>query len=255
MMAFADRRRLYRGCVLPLVLLVAWELASRSGLADPRLLPPPVTVAVAAVHELTEGRLLRDLAASLTRDLLGLTIGTSLGLVLGMLLGMSRLADRLLSPSFDGLKQIAIFAWIPLISMWFGIGETAKIVFIALAAFTPVVVNTVQGVRGTSRQLAEVGAMLTFTGAQRLRRIVLPAALPSILTGVHLALIYSWLATVGAEYFMTVGPGIGGLVIEGRERFAMELVLLGVVALGLVGFLLNLLAGALERHLTSYRHA
>jgi sulfonate transport system permease protein len=88
-----------------------------------------------------------------------------------------------------------------------------------------------------------------------LRRVYLPAALPSILTGVHLALIYAWLATIGAEYFMTTGPGIGGLIIEGRDRFAMDLVMLGVLLLGLIGFALNCIAEFAEHRLLRWRVA
>lgn len=248
-------RRALRGAVLPAMLLASWQVASASGLVDRRILPPLEAVAATALRELTEGRLLADLAASLARDLAGLSIGVAAGLAVGTLLGLSKVADRLFGPSFDGLKQIAIFAWIPLISMWFGIGETAKVVFVALAAFTPVVVNTCEGVRGASRQLVEVGAMLTFTRAQLVTRVFLPSALPSVLNGIHLALIFSWLATVGAEYFMTVGPGIGGLITEGRERFHMDLVLLGVLVLGSVGWLLNRVATLAESRLVRWRQA
>lgn len=253
--AVAPGRRALRGAVLPLLLLTAWQAASASGLVDRRILPPLEVVAATALRELADGRLLVDLAASLARDLAGLSLGVAAGLAVGTLLGLSKVADRLLSPSFDALKQIAIFAWIPLISMWFGIGETAKVVFVAVAAFTPVVVNTLEGVRGASRQLVEVGAMLTFTRAQLVARVFLPSALPSVLTGVHLALIFSWLATVGAEYFMTAGPGIGGLITEGRERFQMDLVLLGVLVLGGVGWLLNRAATLAEARLVRWRRA
>ena len=255
MTTVSRRRRALRGAVLPVLLLVAWEAASRGGLVDPRILPPLETVAAVFRRELARGDLPADLAASLARDLAGFAIGTAAGLVLGALLGISRLAERLLGPSFDGLKQVAAFAWIPLISMWFGVGEGAKVVFVALAAFTPVVVNTCEGVRCASRELLEVGRILRLTRRQILTRILLPSALPSILTGIQLALIYSWLATVGAEYFMTVGPGIGGLVIEGRERFDMGLVMLGVVVLGAVGYAINRLAAVIGTRLAPWRQA
>lgn len=251
----APTRRAIRGVAIPLLLLAAWEAASRGGLVDPRILPPLESVAATFWGELRSGDLPANLAASLRRDLLGFAIGASAGLAFGVALGLSRVADRLLTPSFDGLKQIATFAWIPLISMWFGIGETSKVVFIAVAAFSPMVVNACEGVRGASRQLLEVGTVLRLSRRQRLARIFLPSALPSILTGVQLSLIYAWLATVGAEYFMTVGPGIGGLVVEGRERFDMGLVMLGVLVLGLVGYAMSRAAGALGDRLAPWRAA
>jgi sulfonate transport system permease protein len=146
-----------------------------------------------------------------------------------------------------------VLAWIPIISIWFGFAETAKIVFIAVAAFVPVALNTQEGVESASAQLVEVARALRFNRRQLFSRVFLPSAAPSILTGVHLALIYSWLATVAAEYFMTVGPGIGGLIIAGRERFQMDLVMLGVVILGLVGFALNHLASRFEARLLRWR--
>ncbi|SFM35216.1 ABC transporter permease [Methylobacterium pseudosasicola] len=244
-----------RGLTLPVLLLVVWEVASHAGLVDPRFLPPLERLAGTAWREATEGRLLGDLAASLARDLVGFAIGTVLGLGFGTLLGVSRGAERLLGPIFHAAKQVAVLAWIPIISVWFGFAETAKIVFVALAAFIPVALNTHEGVRSASVQLVEVGRALRFSRWQIVRRIFLPSAAPAILTGVHLALIYAWLATVAAEYFMTVGPGIGGLIIAGRERFQMDLVMLGVVILGCVGFALNQGAAAVEARVLRWRGA
>src|SRR4051794_36515909 len=173
-------RRALRGVALPLLLLALWEGASKGGLVDSRILPPLEVVGATFAREVASGDLLTNLGASLARDLAGFATGATAGLAVGALLGLSRLADRLLGPSFDGLKQIATFAWIPLISMWFGIGETSKVVFVAVAAFAPVVVNTCEGVRGASEQLVEVGTALRFTRLQLLTRIFLPSALPSI---------------------------------------------------------------------------
>jgi sulfonate transport system permease protein len=246
------RRRL-RGLALPLLLLGLWETTSHLGGIDPRLLPPIEAVAQTAMAQLASGHLGADLAASLLRDVTGFAIGSAAGLAFGTLLGLSRLARGLIGPSFDAGKQIALFAWIPLISIWFGIGETAKIVFVALAAFTPVALNSFEGVCGASVKLIEVGTVLTFSRRQFVTRIFLPSALPSILTGLHLALINCWLATIATEYFMTVGPGIGGLIIEGRERFQMDLVVLGILVLGLVGFLLNRGGAAVEARLLRWQ--
>ncbi len=242
-------RRTGRGAVLPLLLAAAWEIASRSGRLDPRILPPLETVAATAARQLVHGDLLYDLTISLARDLAGFVGGTVLGLAVGTLLGISRAASLLVLPTFNGLRQIAILAWIPLISLWFGFGDAAKVVFITISAFTPVVLNTFEGVRNAPPSLIEVGSAVRFTRWQFVTRLYVPAALPSILTGVHLALIYAWVAAIGAEYFMTVGPGIGGLIIAGRERFEMDLVLLGMILLGVVGFGINRLASLAETRL------
>jgi sulfonate transport system permease protein len=246
-------KRTMRGAVLPTVLLVAWELASHAHLLDPRIIPPPELIARTAFDQVVHENLLGDLAASLLRDVAGFTLGSLLGIVIGTILGLSRIADRLFMPSFNGLRQIAILAWIPLISIWFGVGEAAKIVFIMAAALIPVVLNTHEGMRSASAQLVEVARTLTFTPWQRVTRLYLPSALPSIATGEHLALIYAWVASIGSEYFMTIGPGIGGLIIAGRERFQMDLVILGILILGLVGFLINRCASAIEARLLWWR--
>ena len=248
------KRRL-RGAVLPVLLLAAWECASRTHLVDPRIVPPPEVVVRTAFDQVMHEGLLRNLAASLLRDIVGFTLGSSLGVMIGAALGLSRIADRLFMPSFNGLRQIAILAWIPLISIWFGAGEAAKIVFITAAALIPVVLNTHEGMRGASAQLVDVARALTFTRWQLVTKLYLPSALPSIATGVHLALIYAWVASIGSEYFMTVGPGIGGLIVAGRERFQMDLVILGILILGLVGFLINRGASAVEARLLRWRAA
>jgi len=242
-----------RGLELPLVLLAAWEVGSHSGLVNPQFLPPLEKVGQVAWQELRNGELTFALATSLKRDLLGFALGSGVGIVIGLLLGLSSVADRIFTTWFNGLKQIALLAWIPLISLWFGFDETAKIVFIGLAAAIPVILNTVEGVRATSTRLLEVGDIFKFNRLQFVWSIYLPSATPSLLTGLHLGLIYAWLATIGAEYFMAAGPGIGGLIISGRERFEMALVLLGIVVVGLVGFCVDRGASWLERRLVSWR--
>ena len=245
--------KIRRGLTLPILLLILWEGSSRSGLVDPRFLPALEDVFLTAKRELIDNNLIGELGFSLFRNTAGFLLGSALGVLFATLLALSRVADALITPTFNGLKQISLLAWIPLISIWFGFGEQAKIVFVALAAFIPVVLNTYEGMRNVPADLIEVGDALRFTPTQRITRIFLPSALPSIATGVHLGLIYSWLATVGAEYFLAVGPGIGGLIIAGRERFDMALVMVGVIILGIVGFILNRLAAKVENYLLRWR--
>ena len=242
-----------RGWVLPLALVLLWWAAVRFGWSHSPLLVAPAKVWETAVQQISSGELASALAASLRRDLIGFVLGASAGLLFGALLGASRWAERLLGPSFHTLKQISLFAWIPLLSVWFGLGDTAKIVFLSLAAFFPVVLNTFEGIRGVPADLLEVARVLKFTRWQRWSRVILPAASPSIFAGIHLGLIYAWLATLGAEYLLVSGEGIGNTMIDGREHFWMDLVLFGVVVIGLVGFLLNWGLGALEKRLLAWR--
>ena len=238
--------RIGRGLVLILALLALWEAASHLGWVDAKFLPPLEAVAKRAVAEFRDGALLIDLLASLGRDLAGFVVGSSAGIAIGLLLGFSDIAQKILGPSLRVQRQIALFAWVPLISVWFGAGEIGKIAFIAFAAFQPNVANTWQGVRGIPAKYVELGAALTFSRLDHLRFVALPGALPSIFTGLHAGLIYAWQATVAAELFMTIAPGIGGRLMEGRQLFQMDLVLVSIVLLGATGIAFNKLAGLVE---------
>jgi sulfonate transport system permease protein len=140
-----------------------------------------------------------------------------------------------------------LFAWIPLISVWFGLGDVAKVVFLSLAALVPVVVHTSDGIRAVSPALLDVARVFRYSKLQTVRYVVLPAALPSIFTGIYLALIYSWLATLGAEYLLVAGSGIGNTLVDGSEQFRMDLVVFGVIVIGITGWALNAIARAIQQ--------
>ena len=242
-----------RGWVLPLVLLALWWAAFRFGWSSSPVLVSIGSVWHRAVEQTLSGELWIGLSASLRRDLIGFAIGASAGLVVGAALGLSRLFENLVGPSFHTLKQFSLFAWIPLLSVWFGLGDAAKIAFLSLAAFFPVVLNTFEGIRSVPGELMEVARVLRFNRWQWLRKVVLPSAAPSIFAGIHLGLIYAWLATLGAEYLLVSGKGIGNTMIDGREHFWMDLVIFGVIVVGLVGFALNWIATQIERRLLAWR--
>lgn len=245
--------RAWRGWVLPILLVVVWWAAVRFGWSQSPLLVPVEKVVATGWEQISSGKLFTALGASLKRDLIGFAIGSSAGLAVGALLGLSRLAEKLIGPSFHTLKQISLFAWIPLLSVWFGLGDAAKVAFLSLAAFFPVVLNTFEGIRSVPAELVEVARVLRFSRWQLLRKVILPAAAPSIFAGIHLALIYAWLATLGAEYLLVSGEGIGNLLIDGREHFWMDLVLFGVLVVGLVGFALNWIATRIEHRALAWR--
>lgn len=245
--ATKSRAGRWRGLVLPAVAVALWAIASRLDLVNSALLVSPAKVLETGWELVVTGRLWMALEASLARELTGLVIGTSGGLVLGALLGLWPRFDRLVGPSFNTFKQISLFAWIPLISVWFGLGDVAKVVFLSLAALVPVVVNTADGIRRTPQSLLEVARVYGYSRTQTVLRVVLPAAAPSIFTGIYLALVYSWLATIGAEYLLVAGRGVGNLLVEGSEHFQMDLVIVGMVTLGVVGWAMNAAARAVER--------
>jgi sulfonate transport system permease protein len=245
----AVRTRDYRGLVVPVVAVLVWWLAVQQGWSQSGLLVSPAKVLETAWDQLGSLPFWRGLGASLARDVSGFAIGTSLGLILGCVLGLSPLFERLVGPSFNTFKQVSLFAWIPLISVWFGLGDVSKVVFLSLAALVPVVVNTCDGLRNVPPGLLEVARVYGFSRWQTIIGVLLPAALPSIFAGIYLALVYAWLATIGAEYLLVSGEGVGNLLIDGSEHFRMDLVLFGMVVIGVVGWTLNALARALERRL------
>jgi sulfonate transport system permease protein len=235
-----------RGAALPAALLAFWYAAVYWELWDAALLERPDTVLVDGLAQLFAGAFALDLAASLARDLSGFAIGSLAGLLLGGLLGASQALDRLVSPSLHTVKHIALFAWIPLISMLLGIGEPAKIAFIALAAFYPVAIHTLEGIRSVPRSLDEVARVLELGRWQRLRQLVIPAASAEVFAGLRLALICSWIATIGAEYFLLTGHGVGATLIQGRQQFDMGSVIFGLAVIGSIGALLQRAAARLE---------
>jgi len=237
----------WRGWVIPAVALFCWWFVSRHVVAGHGMMTSPAQVLHTAIDQARSGALWRALSASLARELTGFTLGASLGLVLGALLGVSPFANRLIGPSFNAFKQVSLFAWIPLISVWFGLGDVAKVVFLSLAALVPVVAHTSDGIRAVSPALLDVARVFRYSKLQTVRQVVLPAALPSIFTGIYLALIYSWLATLGAEYLLVAGSGIGNTLVDGSEQFRMDLVVFGVIVIGITGWALNALARAIQQ--------
>lgn len=236
-----------RGIVLPLIAIALWWTVSALHVVKSGLLVSPADVLHTARDQITSGALLRALSASLAREASGFAIGSLAGLLLGAALGLSRVAARLVGPSFDTFKQISLFAWIPLISVWFGLGDAAKVVFLSLAALLPVAAHTCDGIHAVPLKYVEVARALRYSKLQLIRYVILPAALPSIFTGVYLALIYSWLATLGAEYLLVAGSGIGNTLIDGSEQFRMDLVLFGIIVVGTTGWALNAIARFVER--------
>lgn len=249
----AIRKPDYRPWALPAAVIVLWGIATSLHWVDTRFLVGPLTVAQTAWHELTQWQLWVGLGYSLARDLGGFAIGTAIGVLVGTLLGTSRIADRIVSPSFHAFKQIAVFAWIPLISVWFGMGELAKVMFIALVVIPPVLLNTFEGIRSVSREHVEVARVFEFSRWQIYRRVILPSATPQLVTGLRLGLIYAWLATIGAEYFLRAGPGIGNLIIDGREHFLLDQVIVGVVVVGAVGYAQHDITSRIEARLLHWR--
>lgn len=247
-------QRDFRGLVLPVALLAVWWLVTAQGWVNTKLIVPPLGVFKTAATTLADPEFYEGVALSLGRDLSGFFLGAVSGIAFGVLLAVSRWADRLVGPTFHTVRQISLFAWLPMLTSWLGYGDLSKIVFIALSAFYPVVLGTFEGVRGVTQAQAEVAKVYGFTRTQVLLRLILPAASPQILTGLNLGLVYAWLATIGSEFLLANwGNGLGNIVFKGRAAFNVELIIVGMLAIGLVGTVFNRLATRLEQRALRWR--
>ena len=241
--------------ILPAVLLGLWWAATAWRWVDPNFFPGPPEVSAALRDGLADGSLPSSLAISLKRSACGLLIGASLGFLAGLALGLFRPCERLFGGTLTVLRLVAIFAWLPLLTAWVGLGEEAKVAFIAIACFFPMQVATQRGVAGLSPQLGETARVLRLGWGERLRSFILPGAAPSVFAGLRLALVYAWVGTVGAEYFMASGGGIGSRMIAAQQVFRMDVVLCGMLMIGLVAAAIAWAGTRIETLSTRWRSA
>jgi len=245
-----------RPLAVPAALLVLWVLATTQGWVDTKVVAPPLLVLQTAATELLQAGFYEGVALSVWRYLSGFVLGSSAGIALGLLLGLSPLARLTVGPTFHGLRQISLFAWLPLLSALAGSGDLSKIVFVAFSAFYPVVLSTVEGIQGVSAAHAEVARVYGFSRHQRLLRLILPSATPQVFSGIKLALVYAWLGTIGAEFLLyDFSNGLGQIVMKGRGAFRVDVILVGLLAVGLIGWLTNRLAERIEGRLLRWRPA
>ena len=232
--------------LLPMGLLVVWELASVSGWLSGRVLPEPRAVAVAFWGLLVSGELGHHVAISTGRALGGLAIGGGLGLLLGLLTGTFRSAETVLDSSLQMLRNIPALALIPLVILWFGIDESAKLFLVSVGVFFPIYLNTFHGIRAVDPGLIEMARSYGLSGWSLYKEVILPGALPSILVGLRFSLGLMWVLLIVAET-ISAQAGIGYLTMNAREFLQTDVVLVGIVLYALLGKLADLLARGLER--------
>lgn len=250
---------IWRALVLPAALIVLWTLLDAFGALNSDILVSPGKVIVTAYEGFANGSLPGAALATLLRALTGWVIGATLGLAAGVLLGLSGVARGLFDPSISSLRQIALFAWIPLLSAWLGNGEAMKITLIALGAFFPMALGAQAGCQNVPTPYREVGRVVELDRRAMLSKIIFPAAVPSILAGTELSLNIAWLGTFGAEYLIGtgyingMGDGLGAYLAAAREYARMDQVLLGVLFLALIGIALDRFVLGLSRRLVPWR--
>jgi sulfonate transport system permease protein len=237
--------------IIPAVVVLLWETAARVGFIAPQVLPAPSSVLETALNLARNGDLFVHLGVSLLRAAGGFVIGGTLGLALGVIVGFSPLAQALLDRSVQMVRAVPFLAMLPLVIVWFGVGEVAKIFLVALAVLFPIYINTMLGIRQIDPKLMELGRVVGLERAAIVRRIILPGAMPSILTGVRYALAHAWLALVIAETLATT-KGIGFLAMDAREFLNTNVIILTMIIYAIIGVVADALVRLLEGRFLSW---
>lgn len=233
--------------VVPVALLLAWQIAAQVGWLSSRILPEPLAVAQAAWVLTASGELWTHLRTSLWRAISSFAVGGGLGLLLGLLTGSFKTAETLLDTTLQMIRNIPALALIPLVILWFGIDESAKLFLVSIGVFFPIYLNTFHGIRSVDKGLIEMAKSYGLSGWPLYRDVILPGALPSILVGVRFSLGLVWVLLIVAET-ISAQSGIGYMTMNAREFLQTDIVLVGILLYALLGKLADVLSRALERY-------
>jgi sulfonate transport system permease protein len=242
-----------RGWVLPTLLLAAWEYASHRDAAHAYAFVP-LEQALAALRELLgNGDLWLNLKGSLVRACEGLGLGVLFGVGTGVLMAFSRAALTLINPLYQSIRQVPLLGLTPLIGLWLGNGEPAKVFIIALAAFYPMVLSTYEGLHNVDARYREVGLVYGFSRIQLFRRVLLPAALPSLLAGLQQAVPFAWIVAVAGELLFNVGAGLGNLMMVAETGARMDVIIVCVAGITVMGVAMSQMVSLLSAHALRWR--
>lgn len=241
------------GAVVPVLLLVAWQLSTSAGVFSRNQLPPPVDVFHAGQQLWARGQLQLNVAISVQRVLIGFACGAAAGLVVGGLTGSSRVASALLSPTLGALRAVPSLAWVPLLGLWIGLGEPPKVVLVAIGAFFPVFTTVFSAITHLDQSLVEVGRAYGRRGLGLFAQVLLPATAPALVSGLRLGLAQSWLFLVAAE-LLSSSIGLGYQMTNGQNTGRTDQVLLAILLLALLGKLSDGVLALVEGRIKSNRN-
>ncbi|WP_374197671.1 ABC transporter permease [Microbacterium paraoxydans] len=240
--------RILGGVLLPAVILLVWQLTTTSGLVEPYRLPTPASVYQAGVELAESGQLWTHIAISVQRVLLGFAIGSVTGLAAAAIVGLSRWGDVLLSPTLAAVRAVPSLAWVPLLILWMQIGEESKVTLVAIGAFFPVYTTVASALRHVDPHLVEAGRSFSLRGWSLFRTVQLPAVVPSVVSGLRLALAQAWLFLVAAELIAS-SMGLGFLLTDSQSTGRIDRILLSIVLLALLGTVTSGILALLEKYL------
>lgn len=238
--------------LVPMALLLLWLLDARFAWLPPQILPSPQAVGIALRDSLATGEVLRNLGKTLLWLLEGFAIAAVVGLAIGIAIGLSETVADYIYPSFKAMSYVPVLGWLPLWLVLLGVGDALKVVLVAQAALSPIVFNVHDGIRGVSAPTIELGRVLTLNRRQQLRHIILPAAFPSIWSGIRFGLTKAWLALVAVELLAST-EGLGFMMVNARSLYQLDMMFVAVIAIGVVGYALDRGLRAVETRALAWR--
>ncbi len=237
--------RVVRRLFVPVLLLVVWQVLASYGVINRRFSSSPVDIVVALWRLAVNGQLFESLWISLVRALLGLVLGGSLGLLSGLAAGLSRLGEDALDSTIQAIRTLPFLGLVPLFILWFGLGETPRILLVALGTFFPIYLNVFKGIRGVEERLVELGQSYGLTRWELIRDIILPAALPNALIGLRYSLGIAWLVLVIAEQ-INATSGLGWLIIKASELAQTSVIMMVLAVYAIIGILADAVVRLIE---------
>ncbi|RXZ80045.1 ABC transporter permease [Paenibacillaceae bacterium] len=240
------------GAAFPVILVVIWQTAGFLGIIDSFFLPTPWEIANGFYSLIVSGELFQHLSVSLRRAAAGFLSGGVAAFLLGVWTGFSRKSEDFIDPTLQIIRIVPGLALAPLIILWFGFGETSKIVIIAIGSFFPIYINTFLGIRSVENKLYEVSRVLQFSRYRRLIKLVVPSSLPHLLLGVRLSLAIAWLSLIVAE-LVGASAGVGSLILSSAQHGRTDLVFVGVIIFAIVGKLVDSFIKLLEQRWLKWR--
>ncbi|PWJ63616.1 sulfonate transport system permease protein [Rathayibacter iranicus NCPPB 2253 = VKM Ac-1602] len=235
------------GAILPALLLAAWQLATTTGLVSVSVFPSPAMVWAAGVDLARRGDLGQDVAISTQRVLIGFALGSALGLIVGALFGLSRVWEVILGPTLGAIRAVPSLAWVPLLLLWMGIGEESKVTLITIGAFFPVFTTVATALGHVDRHLVEAGRAFGLSGVRLFTSVQLPAVIPSVISGLRLALAQSWLFLVASELIAS-SMGLGFRLTDSQSNGRIDRVFLTIILLAVLGTLTDAVVGVFQRY-------
>lgn len=238
--------RFLASLIIPIIFIVLWQLAANRGTINVQLFPSPARIWQAFLNSVENGKLQINILISLRRVIIGYVYGAALGISVGVILGLSKKTYRLFSFLLEILRPIPIIAWVPVLIMIFGIGEMSKIIAILIGSFWSIFLNTYDGIQNVDGKYLEVANMFMKTKYETIFRVIVPATLPSIFTGLRIGIGSAWISVIGAELIAS-SAGLGYMISYSREMAQPANMYVSVLIIGIIGYLINAVLKLIER--------